>query len=485
MPKTIDGVVYSDDEKCVVGKENKEITVANIKNGVTEIGRNAFFKCKNLKEISLPSSLVLIGQCAFKNCESLTTVKLADDFERLPSKWFNALPAQYEIICTENSKTYKAIKKSAILKMHVKSLSLNVAKSKKKKQVQTAGADAIISDALSSLSAVKGFYTIVNSRTTATTVMIAIGKNNGVFKLGTDSSKWLPKIPKIIEIFSDQTKSGKEIFDELVKNKITLGEISNPTSPLTLLADKDGNLNIFTHGTYKHCYLRNAKNVELYGAKKIGIEAFRSASAKAITIADGVETIEKFAFYQSEVERINLPEGITEIGNHICDFCYSLSSINIPSTVKKIGSEAFHDCTSLKEITLPKGIERIQEKAFKNSGIKDLGVTYRVTTNIIVDNTYKNVTDDFTIKDGLAIFGNKVLYDTTCDSNLNIPEGITEIATAAINHNDTVKRVSLPKSLKEIGDFAFFGCENLSKIDFAGNKKNVKLGNHWCDERLQ
>ena len=58
MPKTIDGVVYSDDEKCVVGTENKEITVANIKDGVTEIGRNAFFKCKNLKEISLPSSLV-------------------------------------------------------------------------------------------------------------------------------------------------------------------------------------------------------------------------------------------------------------------------------------------------------------------------------------------------------------------------------------------------------------------------------------------
>jgi len=50
-----------------------EITSVTIPEGITEIDHNAFDSCKNLTEIVLPESLNVIGQRAFKDCTALKT----------------------------------------------------------------------------------------------------------------------------------------------------------------------------------------------------------------------------------------------------------------------------------------------------------------------------------------------------------------------------------------------------------------------------
>ena len=45
----------------------------------------------------------------------------------------------------------------------------------------------------------------------------------------------------------------------------------------------------------------------------------------------------------------------------------------------------------------------------------------------------------------------------------NVP--VTSIADSAFQGNTSIKRVGISKSVKRIGDFAFFGCTNLQKID--------------------
>ncbi len=39
-----------------------------------------------------------IGNFAFYECSSLKTVNLGDNFEKVPSEWFENLPKDYEII---------------------------------------------------------------------------------------------------------------------------------------------------------------------------------------------------------------------------------------------------------------------------------------------------------------------------------------------------------------------------------------------------
>lgn len=55
----------------------KPVTV-EIKEGITEIGRSAFIDCKNLKEVSLPSTVTKISSQAFANCSGLSKITVPE-----------------------------------------------------------------------------------------------------------------------------------------------------------------------------------------------------------------------------------------------------------------------------------------------------------------------------------------------------------------------------------------------------------------------
>ena len=81
----------------------------------------------------------------------------------------------------------------------------------------------------------------------------------------------------------------------------------------------------------------------IYRVTSIGDFAFNVCSSlRAITIPDGVISIEYRAFFG----------------------CQSLTNITIPNSVKSIGTEAFYDCSSLTSIVLPDSVMSIEWWAF-------------------------------------------------------------------------------------------------------------------------
>ena len=65
-----------------------------------------------------------------------------------------------------------------------------------------------------------------------------------------------------------------------------------------------------------------------------------------------------------KLTKINVPSGITELGNSCFDGCTSLSSITIPGSVTKLGNIVFRDNYSLADITIPESVEEIGERCF-------------------------------------------------------------------------------------------------------------------------
>ena len=57
----------------------ENLTRIEIQDGVTTIGREAFYNCKNLKVIKIPGSVTAIGNNAFQYCGSLDTVEVEWD----------------------------------------------------------------------------------------------------------------------------------------------------------------------------------------------------------------------------------------------------------------------------------------------------------------------------------------------------------------------------------------------------------------------
>jgi hypothetical protein len=99
---SIDGILYSKDQKTLIVCPNGKTGTVSIPNSVTSIGDNAFLlctditsvtmgnnvtsignwafaKCYNLTNVNIPTSVVSIGDYAFTNCESFTIITVPNN----------------------------------------------------------------------------------------------------------------------------------------------------------------------------------------------------------------------------------------------------------------------------------------------------------------------------------------------------------------------------------------------------------------------
>ena len=71
--KKVTGIGYMAFREC------RSLTSITIPNSVTSIGDRAFWYCKSLTSITIPSSVTNIGSCAFGTCSSLISINVSDN----------------------------------------------------------------------------------------------------------------------------------------------------------------------------------------------------------------------------------------------------------------------------------------------------------------------------------------------------------------------------------------------------------------------
>lgn len=77
----------------------------------------------------------------------------------------------------------------------------------------------------------------------------------------------------------------------------------------------------------------------------IGRDAFAGSDIENIEVPNGVKKIDYYAFaYCDELISVKLGEGIDSIHSNVFDGCLQLKEINFPSTIKFIGYQAFSGC---------------------------------------------------------------------------------------------------------------------------------------------
>jgi hypothetical protein len=108
-----------------------------------------------------------------------------------------------------------------------------------------------------------------------------------------------------------------------------------------------------------------------------GVVTFQS-KLESVVIPAGVTKIANKAFPGcTKLTSVTLPEGLTSIGEMAFWNCTSLETVVIPSTVTEIGKYAFSDCVNLKSATLPASFES-QKDLVANifDGCPDVVITY-------------------------------------------------------------------------------------------------------------
>lgn len=107
-----------------------------------------------------------------------------------------------------------------------------------------------------------------------------------------------------------------------------------------------------------------------FGIKTLGISFSGYKHLTEIIINGGVEEIADGALRNTSIASLNVPEGVTKIGNAAFMGCAALTEVILPKSLETIGISAFSGCTSLRKIELPEKIDTISEYLF--TGCKNL-----------------------------------------------------------------------------------------------------------------
>lgn len=154
----------------------------------------------------------------------------------------------------------------------------------------------------------------------------------------------------------------------------------------------------------------------------------------------------------SELTSISLPSTLEEIAEGGFADCSQLTQITLPDSLKKIGRFAFQGCDNIKEITIPTSVREIGQDAFRSSGIEKLVIKdmaawcgVKKTGGFINSNT-------------------KVFLNEEEIKDLVVPDDVTIIEPNTFNGFKSIETVYIPESVDSIGDNAFLGCTNITKV---------------------
>ena len=451
------------------------LTSVTIPDGVTKLDRT-FTGCTALSTVSMPATMVTIGERAFADCSALTSVYLSNSVTSIGKMaFYNTGLTSLELPCSVSGIGENAFDGcTALASISSRRLSPPSMSNKDGFMAETYSQAALrVPEAsLSTYESTNWWNQFQNITGDASWNQVYDFESNGIYYLITGSNtvdvtykdynfnsySGVVNIPYSVTYNSvDYTVTG--IGNDAFKNCSNLTRVSMPTS-----------------------------------ITRIGSNAFFYAGLTSLTIPTAVTTIGEKAFYHcSQLTSLTIPVNVTSIGNRAFEGCYGvtslswnarecwtngsmhtqninqvsiggsvkvlplsflyqsqISSVYIPSSVTYICSHAFFGCNNLTSVSIPVNVIHIGDFAFTDIyGITELEWYPRECWSIGYMQT------------------NDIEYVYIGDEVQVIPDGFAS--------HSSITSVTLPPSLKYIGNEAFYLCSGLTRLDIPDSV--VMIGN--------
>ena len=190
---------------------------------------------------------------------------------------------------------------------------------------------------------------------------------------------------------------------------------------------------------------------------------------KSIVIPDTVTIIGNAAFYDSGLEEVNLPAGLQKIDNYAFEGA-PISEIVFPEGLQEIGTYAFSE-TGLQEVKIPDSVEKIGNYAFAQSLVSSTTWPSGVTT--ISPGAFQDceMLKSFAVPEGVRRVGAEAFAGSGLES-VTLASTLEEIEYYAFQ-DTPIAEIIFPASLQKIGSDAFQDCMNLKKVVFLGDQPEM------------
>lgn len=376
--------------KCVIPNNVKAIddygfyydsslTEIYIPEGVTSIGKCAFYECSKVQKITFnPTSPCTIGNECFYGCNALTTFN--SDVEGicnidnpnfvLGDKVFyncnNITNLYYNLSVVPKWTFYQPKLKQLVFGDNVQTISQDAFYLGNNRDFdENACIDVLDTNKISM--AEFGFTNISVDTFILNSEFTTLQSVHGIVNDASPINHLVIKNKCLVE--SDEWNSMSGFY--------SYAKLQNIQTDITVDCDAVRIGKQALSGTYaKKIYLPNT-------VKEIADKAFAYSSyATEIEIPSNVEIIGASAFNGCQkLTSITIPDGVTEIKDSTFNYCYSLTSITIPDGVTSIGNEAFRDCSGFTSVVIPNNVNSIGHRAFYGcNGLTSLTISNSLTS---------------------------------------------------------------------------------------------------------
>ncbi len=246
--------------------------------------------------------------------------------------------------------------------------------------------------------------------------------------------------------------------------------------------------------------------------------AFSACGITEIEIPSSVTFIGKYAFgaeTDREILSLTFIDGENELYIDDCAFKgIGFSTVGhkiiFPAGLRHIGKEAFMNSKNLAYVTFNDGLKTIREKAFFNGGLKNVDIPSSVEyfdedENVLINSVFGDTAiTELTIRNPIetaVLFGgnvptslakitvygdicNRQFYSITSLENLTIVDA-TKIGDEAFYGCSSVTRISVPSTVKNIGDYAFAECGSLMTCIFESGSVLTSIGEYLFKNDLK
>ena len=156
--------------------------------------------------------------------------------------------------------------------------------------------------------------------------------------------------------------------------------------------------------------------------------------------------------YQNSVQKIEIGNGVTSIGQYAFYNCHSLASITMPNSVTGIGQYAFYSCNALASITMPNSVTSIEQRAFH--------FCYSLAS--------------ITMPNSVTSIGQYAFYSCNALASITMSDGVTSIGQYAFYTCYSLASIAMPDGVKSIGQSAFYSCNALASITMSDGVKSIE-----------
>lgn len=218
---------------------------------------------------------------------------------------------------------------------------------------------------------------------------------------------------------------------------------------------------------------------------EIGANAFNGCVRLYDINLNNITTIGKTAFYESAITSVYLPK-VTTIGTHAFTACFALETVNLP-VATTIEDYAFQDCFNLSHLTFPL-VTTIGDGAFRTYSyydpigndswkIKELDLSNVTSLGDYAfesRRTSNTSLEKVILSDELEVLPKGCFYGCSGLKEINMPSALKEIGTSAL-YRTAIENLTLPEGVMTIGSdiFGYSEFNSLKTLTLPSTLRNI------------